>query len=62
MMAWSVNAYIVDRFYGESVNYEERFYVCPDCGEPIYECDWSEQEFKNFICPICEFVDEDEEV
>lgn len=59
MMAWTVNAYIADMFYGESVNYEERFYVCPNCGEPIYECDWSEKDLEDFLCPICEFVEGD---
>ena len=58
-MAWTVNAYIVGMFYGENVNYEERFYTCPNCGEPIYECDWWEKDFEDFLCPICEFTEGD---
>ena len=44
--------------YGSYVNFEERFYTCPFCGEPVYEDDWSEVDLGNFLCPICE--DEDE--
>ena len=54
MSAWAVNAYIVDKFYGGYVDYDERFYICPNCEEPVYECDWSKKEFEDFVCPICE--------
>ena len=44
--------------YGSQVDYEEGFFVCPECGEPIYKCDWSESELQNengeYICPVCE--------
>ena len=46
--------------YGSQVDYEEGFFVCSECGEPIYECDWSESELRNedgeHICPVCEEV------
>ena len=32
---------------------------CPECGEPIYECDYPEIETdkdSNLICPICECI------
>ena len=32
---------------------------CPECGEPIYECDYPEIETdkdRNLICPICECI------
>ena len=41
------------------VDWEERFYHCPECGEPVYEDDWYEEELEKFICPICEFNEED---
>lgn len=54
---WENNAEIVS-----DVDWGEGFYVCPECDEPIYNCDWSEAELKECICPICGFVDgEDEE-
>ena len=51
---WEDNAKIVEKEYGGQVNWEERFYICPWCGESIYECDWSLLEFDMWICPICE--------
>lgn len=57
---WEVNAKIVESTYGGFVDWDERFYNCPECGEPIYECDWSNEELLD-ICPICGFTDEDEE-
>ena len=37
---WEINAEIVSDIYGGYVDWDERFYNCPDCDEPIYECDW----------------------
>lgn len=58
---WEERAREVEQIYGSYVDWEERFYECPVCGEPIYECDWSEFELKDFICPVCEFKEEEEE-
>lgn len=56
---WEENAnYIVDAFAGY-VDWEARYYLCPECGEPIYEDDWGEKDLKDFICPVCDFNDED---
>jgi hypothetical protein len=33
---------------------EEGFFICPECGEPIYECDWDEHPDWS-ECPICEW-------
>ena len=43
---WEINADIVSDIYGE-------------CGEPIYECDWSTCELLEFYCPVCGFEGED---
>ncbi len=40
--------------YGIYVDWEERFFNCPECGEPIYECDWGH--LLSDYCPICENV------
>ena len=34
---------------------------CPYCGEPVYEDDWSEESLEEFMCPICEDEDAEDE-
>ena len=53
MKMWESRAKYIERVYGGYVDWEERFYECPECGEPVYECDWSDTELRNEICPIC---------
>ena len=36
---WEKNAKYVESVFGAYVDWEERFYECPCCGEPVYECD-----------------------
>ena len=59
MLAWMTNANTVEMVYGGYVDWVEKFYNCPECGEPIYRSDWSEEDLEDFICPICEFVEGD---
>ena len=56
---WEVNANIVEKVYGGFVDYEERFYICPNCEEPVYECDWLDWDFEGFVCPVCEWREGD---
>ena len=56
---WLVNASQVALSYGGYVNYVEGFYLCPECGEPVYNDDWDDIAFHDFICPICEFFEEE---
>lgn len=49
---WEVNAQYVEEVFDAYVDWEERFYECPHCGEPIYECDWTADELIE-LCPIC---------
>lgn len=60
MKAWYAMAQKCEEDYGSYVDYEEGFFVCAKCGEPIYECDWSESGLRNedgeYICPVCEEV------
>lgn len=56
---WEAKANEVIEVYGGYVDWEERFYLCPECGEPIYECDWSDDELDEFLCPVCEYNGEE---
>lgn len=60
MTAWEMRAKEVSKVYGMWVDWEERFYHCPECDEPVYECDWTEEELDAEICPICGFTGEEE--
>ena len=53
-MAWETIAKLIETNYGGFVDWDERFYICPECEEPVYECDWDEDELRE-ICPICGF-------
>ena len=52
---WKDNAITVEQDFGGFVDYENEFYVCPECGEPIYKIDWTPRELDECICPICEW-------
>lgn len=54
---WRENAKTVEQVYGGYVNWDERFYICPECGEAVYEVDWENNELEDFLCPICEWAD-----
>lgn len=56
---WEINARIVEKIYGGYVDWEERFYECPECGEPIYECDWTAEDLEKELCPVCGFINEE---
>ena len=54
MNEWFVAATYCEEEYGVPLNTKESFFVCPDCGEPIYEVDWEDHD--NWEeCPICGF-------
>ena len=49
--------HIIEPVYGGYVDWEEEFFECPECGEPIYKCDYPYIDI-GMICPVCEFMDE----
>lgn len=57
MTTWEKIALQLQRDCGIHVDWEERFFECPECGEPIYECDWSDSDvFTDELelgCPVC---------
>ena len=60
MTIWCKIAKYVEKTYNAYVDWDEEFFECPECGEPIYACDWESSELLtdvgNFICPVCESV------
>ena len=57
-MNWEETAKMCQMVFGTHIDWEERFFECPECGEPIYECDWEDYDDWS-ICPICEVEWED---
>jgi hypothetical protein len=53
MSKWERIARYCEEEYGTHIDWEDRFFICPECSEPIYECDWDEDEL--LACPVCEF-------
>ena len=56
---WEKVALMVDDTYDNIVDWNERFFECPICCEPIYEEDYPEidkDEDFDVICPVCEEV------
>lgn len=52
-MTWKEMALYCLDIYGVQVDWEEEFFICPECGEPILKEDWTDDELEN--CPICEY-------
>ena len=50
---WEEAAEYCENTYGSFVNWEEEFFICPECDEPILKEDWEKHNF--IVCPICEF-------
>jgi len=50
----------LEQVYGTFFDKEEGFVICPECEEPIYECDWSRSAYcptgikSVYRCPVCE--------
>lgn len=57
---WNWAAKVVEKEFGGYVNWEEEYFICPECGEVVDGLDWGDDDFSyNTICPICEFKNED---
>lgn len=55
---WERDAEIAESVYGCFVNWEERFFLCPECGDAVYEDAYLNDFFDG--CPICGFQLEEE--
>ena len=56
--AWDYVASKVEEDYGGYVDWDEHFYICPECGEPILRADYDHMK-SGTICPVCEFEEEE---
>lgn len=57
--SWNWAAKMVEEEFGGYVNWDEEYFICPECGEVVDSLDWDEKEFTyGTICPICELRDE----
>ena len=55
--SWEETARYCEETFGVYVDWEERFFHCPECGEPLYEVDWTDYPFST--CYVCEVVFEE---
>lgn len=51
--AWMKVAKYCEKTYGTYADFDEGYFICPECDEPVYKCDWEDSDFH--ICPVCEF-------
>ena len=58
--SWKDAAKFCEDTFGTYVDWGEGFFHCPECGEPVYECDWEDYAYWGG-CPICELAWEDME-
>lgn len=67
MSIWERVARYCQEVYGAYIDWEEEFYECPECGEPVYKVDYNEMgdyytiDGEGPICPVCEFLFEEDE-
>ena len=54
MFSWLEAGTYCEDVYGMTLDVEEGYFVCPECGEPIYETDWPRS--GDDECPVCGFV------
>ena len=58
MFGWLEAGTYCEEVYGMTMNTKEGYFICPECGEPIFEEDWDEHSDWS-ECPICGFMFEE---
>lgn len=53
MRTWYEAAEYCEEAFGSYVDWDEGFFICPECAEPIYEVDWDKHSEWD-MCPVCE--------
>ena len=57
MSIWEIAARAAED--SSEVDFDEGYFICPHCGEPIYDTDWTEADMMEddcIICPICQEI------
>ena len=57
--SWYYVAQYIEKNYNTLVDWEEEFFICPECGAPIYKCDYPHIDLGMF-CPVCEVMVEED--
>ena len=52
-MDWLVAGTYCEETFGATLNSKEGYFVCPECGELLFEMDWENHDWS--VCPICDF-------
>ena len=56
-------AEMIEDDFGMQYDREENFYICPECGDPIYFCDLisnPDYNWYTYECPVCGFRSDSE--
>ena len=57
MYNWLQIAHLIEVNYDSLIDWNDKFFYCPKCHEPVYEDEWASFDLidgnNNFICPIC---------
>ena len=54
MKTWEEAAKYCEETFGVYVDWEERFFHCPECDDVVHECDWNDHDWR--MCPVCEWI------
>ena len=57
MKTWEEVAKYCEDVFGAYVDWEERFFHCPECDDVVYFEDWENHDWHS--CPVCECVFEE---
>ena len=49
---WEDAAKFCEETFGSYVDWEDEYFLCPECAEPIYSGDWEDINWS--MCPVCE--------
>ena len=53
MGTWLEAGVYCEETFGTAMNAKEGFFICPECGEPLFEEDFKGHRWDT--CPICDF-------
>lgn len=56
MKNWVEMATYIEKTYNTFVDWEEEFFICPECDEPIFSEDYNQFDSFESCCPICGFM------